>query len=245
MAKQQRYISNELTHFLGRSLPDDDRRYELLINVLRSGMLMHPPFEPHAVQSGLYMDKDSPFTTNEMVFTDCVCFCDIPVEDLQIHMAKYGTFGLAFSKSFLLHRGANPLFYIAIDPATHYEMSDDPYVDTPYADWSFYKHADPLLWERRLRRLIAVLEESARRGVPDAFEAKNFLYYRLLSYIKAFDINRQDSDLENFYMEREWRCIGNVKFALGDVQRVILPEGFAKRFRSDVPDYYQQVTFVD
>lgn len=72
-----------------------------------------------------------------------------------------------------------------------------------------------------------------------------FLSYEIFSYIKFFDEAKTDQDPTNFYMEREWRVLGKVQFSLEDVSRVILPEKFAKRFRSDVPDYYRQVTFID
>ena len=42
-----------------------------------------------------------------------VCFSDIPVPDLGIHMGKFSRFGLAFNKSLLIKRGANPVFYVA------------------------------------------------------------------------------------------------------------------------------------
>jgi hypothetical protein len=42
-----------------------------------------------------------------------VCFCDIPVIDLAIHVRKYSKFGLAFKKAFLIERGACPVFYVA------------------------------------------------------------------------------------------------------------------------------------
>jgi hypothetical protein len=35
----QSYVSNELTHFLGRSLPNDQLRYALLREVIRTGWL--------------------------------------------------------------------------------------------------------------------------------------------------------------------------------------------------------------
>jgi len=38
----QRYVSKELTHFLGRSLANDDERYELLLKILKQGRLKAP-----------------------------------------------------------------------------------------------------------------------------------------------------------------------------------------------------------
>ena len=65
-----------------------------------------------------------------------------------------------------------------------------------------------------------------------------------MSYVKAFDARRSDEDPENFYMEREWRMLGNLNFALGDVYRVLLPEDYAPHLRADIPEYVGQVIYV-
>ena len=66
-----------------------------------------------------------------------------------------------------------------------------------------------------------------------------------LSFCVPFDSEKDDADEENYYMEREWRVVGPVRFALEDVCRVILPKPLAKRFRADVPGYMGQITFAD
>jgi hypothetical protein len=66
----------------------------------------------------------------------------------------------------------------------------------------------------------------------------------VFAFVKCFDETRADDDNENYYMEREWRVLGDVAFSLEDVSRVILPEEFAKRCRADVLGYYKQVTFI-
>ena len=66
-----------------------------------------------------------------------------------------------------------------------------------------------------------------------------------LSFCVPFDSGKTDADLENYYMEREWRVLGAVRFDLDDVFRVILPKAYAKRFRADLPKYSGQVTFAD
>ena len=44
-----------------------------------------------------------------------VCFCDIPISSLKLHMGKYKQFGIAFLKPFLVAQGANPVFYLVND----------------------------------------------------------------------------------------------------------------------------------
>ena len=67
----------------------------------------------------------------------------------------------------------------------------------------------------------------------------------VFSFIKYFDESTSDEDEANVYMEREWRVIGDVKFALADVHRVFMPERYAERFRADLPNYTGQLTFSD
>ena len=41
----QRYVSPELTHFLGKGL-SEDHQYSLLVNdILKAGWLVHPPID--------------------------------------------------------------------------------------------------------------------------------------------------------------------------------------------------------
>ena len=66
-----------------------------------------------------------------------------------------------------------------------------------------------------------------------------------LAKLKFFDPTKDEDHEENFYMEREWRVLGTVAFSLEEVARIILPPSFAKRFRTDVPEYWGQLTFPD
>jgi hypothetical protein len=46
-------------------------------------------------------------------------------------------------------------------------------------------------------------------------------------------------------MEREWRIYGRLEFNLTDVYRIIIPEAYARRLRSDLSDYYGQITYAE
>jgi hypothetical protein len=100
----QRYVSPELTHFVGRGL-SEDQQYSLLVNdILKAGWLMHPPIDGRQPKVGL---SGSPLVggsrtpdvdDTEAAYWQGICFCDIPVTDLDIHMTKYSRFGLSFLK---------------------------------------------------------------------------------------------------------------------------------------------------
>src|SRR5215216_2477466 len=110
----QRYVSPELTHFVGRRL-SEDQQYSLLGNdILKAGWLVHPPIDgrqPNEVLRGspLVGGSRTPDVDNtEAAYSQVICFCDIPVTDLEIHMTKYSRFGLSFLKPFLVDKGLTP-----------------------------------------------------------------------------------------------------------------------------------------
>src|SRR3974390_3413841 len=96
----QCYVSRELTHFVGRGRPEDDQ-YALLVHILKSGWLTHPPHEP-SLPSKFTTLGNAQFSTGQMYSAEAVCFCDIPVADFAVHIGKYSPFGIAFTKTYLL-----------------------------------------------------------------------------------------------------------------------------------------------
>ena len=158
-----------------------------------------------------------------------VCFCDIPVEHLGFHMQKYGRYGLAFRKRFLIEKGASPVFYVARNskPADAILESREEYFQQEF---------------ERYQKLWAT---GAVRDALDSSNLHKFLAFHVFGFIKMFDDTLPEDDPNNFYMEREWRRIGNVHFELYDVARVILPEAFGQRFREDLPDYVGEFNYAE
>jgi Putative abortive phage resistance protein AbiGi, antitoxin len=287
----QSYTSNELTHFVGRSLRDDEERYALLLDVLRSGILLDPRYQTKRDTPIFFFDvvsreggerrqnyypnpyfevrENGPVAANEFVMPEMVCFCDIPLKELTIHTAKYSRFGLAFSKAFLVTKGANPVHYIAQDAATPLQLSGRGGEVHP----DFFKRDEEngllsagqgraeFLEKLKLRTLDLIerysggLQErftSYERGRDDPREARaqllsvvefmmgTFCYVHGLT--KVFDPALADNDPGNFYMEREWRVIGSVVFKTAEVSRVLVPQGFGERFRRDEPAFDGEVT---
>ena len=73
---------------------------------------------------------------------------------------------------------------------------------------------------------------------------RDFYLWSLFPYMKFFDCELPEDHLDNYYMEREWRVVGSVRFKLDDVERILIPREFARRLRIDLPDYTGQLTFT-
>jgi hypothetical protein len=300
MANMQRYISDELTHFVGRHSHSSDSTYLLLIKIIQSGWITHPPHDPTAKSKTLHVSDVLKLSSNQSYNINMVCFCDIPVEDFPIHMRKYSQFGIGFKKEFLIAKGANPVFYVANNsrlqlthPMTEHkhpivpvapskevahrkDVSRSEFFDEATIEFNQYITCIEILLQKGKfdveSRIIASLREyigelpmstdeekseerafSAALGILELrkhvsvrqrfLEMMEFIQLEVLSYIKMFDDAKLDNDPDNYYMEREWRILGNVPFAINDVRRIILPAAYAERLRSDVPSYNGQVTF--
>lgn len=266
---RQRYVSDELTHFVGRdlmqSMADEEREsreaqlYDRLIAILRSGTLATGGkrtgvnADPSIGKEGITVEKVISYNVGStdlqtMFDPAVVCFCDIPVGDIAIHMSKYSPFGLAFSRNFLLKHGANPVLYLAEDA-----VIDD---DTGQTNRDlFIEEMNKVLMLLTELQLATDKEPGGAPRFPDleglpkrisdaAILAHQFLLIRAFAYVKSFRGDSADDDPENFYMEREWRRYGDLDFALDDVCRVYIPKRFARRLREDLPEYYGQVTFA-
>lgn len=241
---EQRYISKELTHFVGRNLRDEiedesqrlDEQYKLLLKIIQEKCISYSPHNPGQIPKGKkYNPKSSiglspgeKISDNKMVNPRMVCFCDIPLEDLGIHIRKYSPFGLSFKKSFLIERGANPVFYVAKNSAVH-RTNRSEYFDKMVGLYL---------------RSCGLTPEVITTKSADCFEIADFLL-DLLGYIKFFDPDKSDGHEENFYMEREWRTYYNIHFGIEDIYRIIIPRSYAKKFRENVPTYFGQITFIE
>jgi hypothetical protein len=261
----QRYVSKELTHFVGgekSKKATDEERYQLLLRILRDERRLRSDPNRPTEQGWPRLDRietNGVFSKREMYHFPGVCFCDIPMADMAIHVSKYGPFGIAFLKAFLLPRGASPVFYIANDS----HVRPDPSIGLGIATSSSGPSTRATLFDEMLcafhklwykLQIAACMVGDPDTDDPKAIELANlalavnelsaYIDKYVFSYCVPFDAKCDESDKEHFYMEREWRVLGDVEFSLGEVERVILPRDYANRFRTDVPNYYGQVTFA-
>lgn len=258
MSRTQRYISNELTHFVGRGKSEAEQ-FGLLVKILQEGWITHAPHNP-GISGNITINPNADLSG--MYNPQCVCFCDIPTDDLFLHMQKYSHFGLAFTKNFLVNLGANPVYYVSENPQEKVTRDLNEFVNQKLYNKAdeflkakkcvsrkkmfeemMLKHIEYFEWFREI-----VMDNNKEPGVPSEYLQLSMLdsfYTRyIFSYIKPFDAFKKEDDPASYYMEREWRVIGNVRFKLEDVHRILIPEKYAKSFREKFPSYYGQVTFT-
>lgn len=234
MSKQQRYISDELTHFAGRG-KNAAEQYTILLKIL-SEQEIH--FSPEDVNTwgehtmGFSYHYNEKISDNTMINPSMVCFCDIPFEDLGIHVNKYSVFGLSFKKEFVASKGGSPVFYIPKNAPVSYmdSISKADYFDSGCKQLYHYLD-DYFCRSERFSNHIQVFHK--------------LVFDHILSYVKFFDHTLLEDHADNYYYEREWRILGNLCFKIEDVQRVIIPESFAQDFRRDFPLYCGQLSFVN
>jgi hypothetical protein len=260
--RKARYVSNELTHFVGRRLKEEER-FQLLVKILRTGWLRPSHREEFGAGFILMADTRKPLSSmaetrkrpssdeSEAVRATAVCFCDIPANCLRIHMKNYGRFGLAFTKKYMLSRGASPVFYVAADAAAPPEPGVGPR--------TLGQKFDQLYAE--LQAVCLEMTEFARTGIPQTSSEMitskhsregtpnelrilgklNAIAHDLdsmvFAHLKFFKGRLREGHKKNYYMEREWRKVGGLAFALRDVHHVILPTSYKTRFKGLVPDY--------
>ena len=270
MDPRQSYVSETFTHFVGRGLQESDQ-YAVLTKVLKSGWLTH---DPHLDQPslGTTAHPEKEFSGNRMLNPQMICFCDIPESALAIHTGKYSRFGVAFQREFLVRNGANPVFYIGAastvlklrpehkksslekesvpDEAAATERMNRP------ADLSRYdSHPRAEILNERMREFWSLWtrrEELARTASPELKELLErehrlsmFFIQHLLGFVVVFDDSLPDDDPNNFYMEREWRKLGNLQFKPGDVTHVYVSPKYVDRISADCPEHREKVRRLD
>ncbi|MGH9866911.1 MAG: abortive infection system antitoxin AbiGi family protein [Candidatus Polarisedimenticolia bacterium] len=173
-----------------------------------------------------------------MVSVSAVCFCDIPLRDLGVHMGKYGQFGLAFPKPFLIAQGASPVFYVAQNAAAvvqggtrgkYFNRMSQIY--SPIRAFLFSHGGGQGMEDLDLQELLEKYptlrsDEAVRRLANNLDLLTAFFDRDILGYVKCFDASLSDADEHNYYLEREWRVATDVAFELRDIAFVIVPEAY-------------------
>jgi hypothetical protein len=263
----QPYVSSELAHFVGRELGSDEARCDLLVKILRDPFLTKriPGMVPSRNWSGnMSFQNTGDLERDTLVWSQSVCFCDIPKSCLGIHIGKYGGFGLAFPKAFLVLKGARPVMYVPKQALIHTPRFLKPTmsIEDMIADRSSRARIDSrdevalkADFERRVKEMdedrigaekivtelaLRTLSEANKIFRPDSEVGAHEIDFEMLrhifGYTKVFDASLAPDDPANFYMEREWRVIGNVEFEYSDLAYVFAPGTFHSQLATEFPD---------
>lgn len=156
----QRYVSNELSYFVGKDKTEEEQHQLLVDKILKSGWLTYAPHDPSQPRTAS-LDLSKPISTDDVIKSQVVCFCDIPTADLAIHVRKYSKFGVAFKKEFLVEKGACPVFYIAKEGPVP--------VQTLFSPGDFLERIDAARKSGYIDR--ALYFDTSVRGIIDIFVA--------------------------------------------------------------------------
>ena len=222
----QQYIAKELTHFT--------KKYETLRDILKGCVLLGGSDIEESKKGGtcfsFYYRRD--ISQNEMIEVNKVCFSDIPEGQTDIHKQKYGHFGISFDKDFIVGKGGIPVHYVPRDATIN-------------SRWANGDEKRASFFDRMTKELYGYFDSLIVESFQDPDEEKCKKYQRLQEfctihinpYYKFFDHTLSESDINNYYFEREWCVVGSVKFNWGDIRKVLLPQEYETEFRKNFPNY--------
>jgi hypothetical protein len=229
----------------------EEAQFGTLSAILRSRFLADSPDRPRGSFLGYSVGSD-PLCSNEMVSVSPVCFCDIPLDDLGLHMEKYGEFGLGFERAYLVDRGASPVFYVARDSyvrdrpvagtVTRGEYFND--MGSVYGQlraFVFSGGREPGTEDADLHAILAAHPElreepAVQRLTERLHKLTQFLDPYVFGYVKCFDSNLPDDDDRNYYLEREWRVPRRIDFTFDELAFIVVPRAFVPRLQQEFPE---------
>lgn len=235
------YASDELFHFVGHASPSDDiANYGKLRKVIESNCISHSPHDGSWGKVSYKTTWDNRLETEQLIVPSVTCYADIPFEALSIHTNKYGKFGIALPRWLLVKYGARPVTYIPM-------RSDD---------WqsinglSLLRDIEAVVkgFKEQVVEKLEVEEESSRTlgkkpsTTEEAISAIDcILLKEFLAFIKPFNSELPTNHINNYYMEREWRKYGNIKFEDSQVSRVVVANGYKEKIVANYPAYEGRV----
>lgn len=235
------YTSDELYHFVGRRAAHDHAaNVEKVRQILRTRCISHWPHEPGWGKVTIAFDPSKTLESGELVVPNMVCFCDIPRESLQIHTQKYGYCGVSLTRAHLLKHQARPVMYFPYDPRDVAGLT------------GLVALRDIERVYRVIRNQTDGLAVASRRIGTAPKSAAEFLHavdamigVALIAFIKAYDETLPESHPDNYYMEREWRRLGNMRFEPDDVGRVVVPTAFVPALQAEFPELADKFDGID
>lgn len=238
MSNQYTSYPHELLHFVGSTEPENDElNYETLLKVLSTSCISHPPHEVGWSKTRHTVNWDESLKSEKLIVPEITCYADIPPEALEIHISKYGKFGLGLDANYLIKYGTRPVSYIPMRGDDWAGVHGQTLLDDIEATMKgFRKHlvdkfSGP---EKGFARPLGIIPKDMAEAISalDSILMKDFL-----AYIKPFNSELSAEKKENYYMEREWRKYGNLMFEDNHVTKVFIEKGYENKLLDQYPQF--------
>ena len=238
------FLSDEFTHLVGRSAPEDDEQnYGILKKILASGYVLYRGAIPGESRTSVALDLDKSLASNALIVPTATCYCDIPLSNINFHARKYGRFGLSFHRDFLIRRGARPVMYVPTWSDDNLSAHGKTLLrDIQGTYRGFQQFLRKPLSERRARTRVLGREPDHADGVVDALDT--LLALQFLSFLKAYNAELPEDHIDYYYSEREWRITNYLSFVPSDVARIVIAKGYADRLAREMSQYQCTVSVV-
>ncbi|WP_413560420.1 abortive infection system antitoxin AbiGi family protein [Bdellovibrio sp. HCB209] len=209
--QQQGHISDLLWHFIG---PKDFENYDYDKAIKRLLSYFDEDsknltLEPYIANSSFYdrtliltsadygtMAEASDIHNYLVKEPKSVCFCDIPINSLPIHMAKYGDIGIGIRRN----RVVEGSFINHVRPVLYYPHITETELKKQYNIDRFWKLTGNTVTLEDFVKIPTKLSHSP--SIPE----------------------HQSEDFESIYEEREWRATKPIELTTQDIAYVIVPD---------------------
>jgi hypothetical protein len=208
------YVSNELTHWVGRGKTDSEA-FEVLKIIFTSKLL-----KLSQCYTGSKIDKNVNLSSAEYM----ICFTDVPLNLSNKHCDTFGKFGISYKKTKLIPYGANPVLYFTSQLSGSintfenriFSMLDD-----------LKKETDPDFTEYvNLRRILSFVQTY---DYKENDYSDNPNYYQREWRI-VFDGSFVTNELDKIVPGQQFLDAGNkwafLAFDYSDVESIIIPEAY-------------------
>lgn len=216
----QTYASDILYHLVGSRGPDDqDANLATLIKILDSMEVRSNTIDGRSGGILIKTDPTRPLTNGEPIEQTVTCFCDLPLQSLGLHVAKYGQFGVGVDRAIVASWGARPVIYLPQTPRSPGSMVNVFAQDVKQvlSDLNRYFPGPEGVTTRH--KVAGAPSESPQEAID---EAESLIQRDFLAFLKLFDVDLPDDHPENYYMEREWRKFGHLNLRM-TLRHIVAP----------------------
>jgi hypothetical protein len=220
MARVRRDLSPFLVHLTRdyEGTPADEN----LVSILTSGVI--EARNPYGIAIR-HLEQIDVTDESALATQRVACFSETPPDDLHGLVSPgiwrrytFRPYGIAFDRNHMLYHGVNPVWYLNSYQGTH--------------DWLAHE----------VNELIdAVAVTKNKKQGAEAFAAAPIA--RLTPYMEV--IGEWGAKKKDFTFEREWRHVGDFRFAIDDVAAVITPPNEGNDIREQLTERWGEARISD